>query len=515
MATILVADDNSNIQKMVSLVFEEKGVRVVAVGNGEAACRKVPEVHPDLVLADVFMPVRNGYEVCEFVKHDPQFAGIPVVLLVGAFDPLDEKEAQRVGANGVLKKPFVPPEPLIAMVSSFLGNLEPPAVEAPPTPTRMESPVMESPEIAPAPPPVRVSRVPVEEESEPEPEEFTVAMNPRDFEEAGGAEQGFGSPVATPPAKHEDELAAEDEEPENEWQRRRAAVEYEIPEADSDDLVKRLSAEARDDDSDSADAVAAPKTHVHVPFGGAVIPEGEPEPKARPSQSSAPEWTDQTPPAAAAPVETASVPPLAKSPVIEESAAAEIVEENSPEPAAVEAEAKTATHRDTWENSVSQHEETKAQSPMDAAEEEDIQEMSPASPAEGIPFRAPSGPIQSSEFVPPDANEPVYEREISDPIVSKEAENFAESSPAEEDSAAAKQDSAPTEIHRYVGIIEESSELSAASDGTSKAPANPANIDDVVAKVLEKLEPQIHELLSKGVLRPLVEDVLNRESEKK
>ncbi|HEV2314690.1 MAG TPA: response regulator, partial [Candidatus Acidoferrales bacterium] len=76
MPTILVADDNSNIQKMVSLVFEEKGMRVVAVGNGEAACRKIPEVRPDIVLADVFMPVRNGYEVCEFVKQDSQFAHI-------------------------------------------------------------------------------------------------------------------------------------------------------------------------------------------------------------------------------------------------------------------------------------------------------------------------------------------------------------------------------------------------------------------------------------------------------
>src|SRR5690242_5647839 len=105
---------------MVSLVFQEKGIHVVAVGNGEAACRKVPEVKPDIVLADVFMPVRNGYEVCEFVKRDSRFSETPVILLVGAFDPLDEKEARRVGADGVLKKPFVPPDALIAMVMSGL-----------------------------------------------------------------------------------------------------------------------------------------------------------------------------------------------------------------------------------------------------------------------------------------------------------------------------------------------------------------------------------------------------------
>lgn len=120
MPRILVADDNTNIQKMVTLAFQERGVEVVAVGNGEAAVRRMPDANPDLVLADVFMPVRNGYEVCEFVKKDTRFAHVPVILLVGAFDPLDEKEARRVGADGVLKKPFVPPDPLIAMVMSAL-----------------------------------------------------------------------------------------------------------------------------------------------------------------------------------------------------------------------------------------------------------------------------------------------------------------------------------------------------------------------------------------------------------
>ena len=120
MPKILVADDNSNIQKMVGLALKDQGIDVVAVGNGEAAVRKIADVRPDLVLADVFMPVRNGYEVCQFVKMDSALSHIPVILLVGAFDPLDEQEAQRVGADGVLKKPFIPPDPLISMVKSAL-----------------------------------------------------------------------------------------------------------------------------------------------------------------------------------------------------------------------------------------------------------------------------------------------------------------------------------------------------------------------------------------------------------
>jgi CheY-like chemotaxis protein len=121
-AKILVADDNSNIQKMVGLALKDQGIDVVAVGNGEAAVRKISDIRPDLVLADVFMPVRNGYEVCKYVKDDRTLCHIPVILLVGAFDPLDEQEAQRVGADGVLKKPFVPPDPLISMVKSALAR---------------------------------------------------------------------------------------------------------------------------------------------------------------------------------------------------------------------------------------------------------------------------------------------------------------------------------------------------------------------------------------------------------
>jgi CheY-like chemotaxis protein len=142
-AKILVADDNSNIQKMVVLALKDQGIDVVAVGNGEAAVRKISDIRPDLVLADVFMPVRNGYEVCKYVKDDSSLSHIPVILLVGAFDPLDEQEAQRVGADGVLKKPFVPPDPLISMVKAALtraGVVIGTSVPPPPIPVAKAEP---------------------------------------------------------------------------------------------------------------------------------------------------------------------------------------------------------------------------------------------------------------------------------------------------------------------------------------------------------------------------------------
>ena len=122
----------------MGLALKDQGIDVVAVGNGEAAVRKISDIRPDLVLADVFMPVRNGYEVCQYVKSDSTLAHIPVILLVGAFDPLDEQEAQRVGADGVLKKPFVPPDPLISMVKSALARAGVSIGGAAPAPTMQE-----------------------------------------------------------------------------------------------------------------------------------------------------------------------------------------------------------------------------------------------------------------------------------------------------------------------------------------------------------------------------------------
>lgn len=123
MPKILVADDNSNIQKMAANALKDLGIDVVGFSNGEMAVRKLPDVRPDLILADVFMPVRDGYELCDWVKKNEQFAHIPVFLLVGAFDPLDESRVQAVKADGIIKKPFVPPDRLITVVQAMLERV--------------------------------------------------------------------------------------------------------------------------------------------------------------------------------------------------------------------------------------------------------------------------------------------------------------------------------------------------------------------------------------------------------
>jgi CheY-like chemotaxis protein len=107
----------------------------VAVSNGQEAIEQLLEVAPDVVLADVFMPSPNGYEVCEYVKTNEKLKHIPVMLLVGSFEPFDEAEARRVGADDILTKPFQSIRRLIdrvgALVSSPPVEKEGPTAELP------------------------------------------------------------------------------------------------------------------------------------------------------------------------------------------------------------------------------------------------------------------------------------------------------------------------------------------------------------------------------------------------
>lgn len=132
---ILLADDSITIQKVVNLTFSDEGIDVVTVGNGELAINKLPDVRPDLVLADVWMPGRDGYELCEYVKTHPEYKHLPVLLLVGAFEPFDKVRAAAVKADGHLTKPFES-RALVATVKKLLEQSAPYISEAftPPPP---------------------------------------------------------------------------------------------------------------------------------------------------------------------------------------------------------------------------------------------------------------------------------------------------------------------------------------------------------------------------------------------
>ncbi len=127
---LLLADDSITIQKVVDLTFADEGVNVLCTSNGREAIAALEEFSPDIVLADVFMPEMNGYEVCEYIKQNDKFKNIPVMLLVGSFEPFDEEEARRVGANDILTKPFQSIRRLIEKVG-LLSSERPPEEQIP------------------------------------------------------------------------------------------------------------------------------------------------------------------------------------------------------------------------------------------------------------------------------------------------------------------------------------------------------------------------------------------------
>src|SRR5882672_2652567 len=94
---LLLADDSVTIQRVIELTFSGEDIQVIPVGDGEAAIARIPIDKPDIVLADIGMPKRSGYEVCAFVKNNPDFKSIPVLLLAGAFEPVDDAKAKEVG----------------------------------------------------------------------------------------------------------------------------------------------------------------------------------------------------------------------------------------------------------------------------------------------------------------------------------------------------------------------------------------------------------------------------------
>ncbi len=116
---ILLADDSLTIQKVVELTFMEGDYEVIAASNGDDALARLGEMEPDVVIADVHMPGADGFEICKVSKS--QHPEIPVLLLVGTFEPFDENAANDAGADAHLKKPFDSQE-LMKLVESLIGN---------------------------------------------------------------------------------------------------------------------------------------------------------------------------------------------------------------------------------------------------------------------------------------------------------------------------------------------------------------------------------------------------------
>ncbi|MFN0141656.1 MAG: PleD family two-component system response regulator [Pyrinomonadaceae bacterium] len=124
---LLLADDSVTIRRVVEMTFAEENIEVFTASDGESAMLKFVETQPDIVLAHVGLPGTNGYQICEMIKQDETTRHIPVVLLVGSFEPFDESEALRVRADDRLTKPFASVRDLSAKVRDLLGHAPRPA----------------------------------------------------------------------------------------------------------------------------------------------------------------------------------------------------------------------------------------------------------------------------------------------------------------------------------------------------------------------------------------------------
>ena len=119
---LLVADDSVAYRKVIDLTFTDEGMEVTTATDGQEAWESLGQSVPDVILADVVMPGIDSYELCRLIKQNEQFSQIPVMLLVGLYEPFDEAEARRVGADDFVTKPFQSIRELVSRVGSLLSG---------------------------------------------------------------------------------------------------------------------------------------------------------------------------------------------------------------------------------------------------------------------------------------------------------------------------------------------------------------------------------------------------------
>ena len=546
MAKILVADDNSNIQKMVGLALKDQGIDVVAVGNGEAAVRKISDVRPDLVLADVFMPVRNGYEVCNYVKQDSALSHIPVILLVGAFDPLDEQEAQRVGADGVLKKPFVPPDPLISMVKSALtragvviGGAETVAPPPPPPVPAAKTGPPPLPKVPPPPPPPA-----------PEPEMdlgvpvFSSRPAPVSIDKADQP-LAFGS-LLDAPAEEEAVFTTSSGNriaPERDWGH--SAIEEEQEEVEEEDSnsaawrsnsMDEIANDAPAGQTDWREAafagIAAEKSYKEwapsVEKNSLAISEEEAAEVAKRQQPNTPESTARGPedwskaidaifdqpetmpePAPPPAAEVQAAPELAEDP-----AAAEGSEPEPPAPAP-EVQAETATPEsnaaiNSWMAGALSPWEAELQRANQLSSTWDAASIAPTAGQEEPP--ASEAPLNSGLM------ETAHEH-VVEAVEEAKALPASQSAPVEEAPAQIESLYSPElpEVHAdEEPVAQAASELEPAAPAAPSPAAPPEpDMDELVARVLAKMNPEVLQAVTREIMKPVVEALVKDELGKK
>lgn len=196
---VLLADESSTIKKVVQLTLQDFDVDVRSVSVGLDVLSVAKTFRPDIVMADVLLAKRSGYEVCHDLKNDSETSSIPVVLMWSGFMEIDEQKARLSGADRRLEKPF-DAETLRKMVRELVSKTETNPVSAylqfPPLPEFKETPPPKQASAAPAPqPPQAAAPAPVQHATNDSPDSLLL-----DDGETDGQDEWIQKPPAARPA---------------------------------------------------------------------------------------------------------------------------------------------------------------------------------------------------------------------------------------------------------------------------------------------------------------------------
>jgi len=104
--SVLIADDEANISLAIQFLMKRAGYDVRVAADGEEALEAVRQSPPDLIVLDVMMPKRDGYDVCQTIRNDPALAGIKIVMVSAKGGPIEVEKGKALGADDYLVKPF-------------------------------------------------------------------------------------------------------------------------------------------------------------------------------------------------------------------------------------------------------------------------------------------------------------------------------------------------------------------------------------------------------------------------
>ncbi|MGI8958366.1 MAG: response regulator [Bryobacteraceae bacterium] len=116
MSRILLADDSPQALRLAEQILTSRSIEVVSVTDGATALRRLVDVNPDLLITDVYLPTKNGFDLARFLKSQPQHQHIPVIFAAAPVDEFNEQDAKNAGADIILRKPFE--------ASTLLGAVE-------------------------------------------------------------------------------------------------------------------------------------------------------------------------------------------------------------------------------------------------------------------------------------------------------------------------------------------------------------------------------------------------------